>query len=72
MPKVKRHRRLCRDKESCTYYTSGSCEFIHENTTNERQTQIDLLMKGNQELKDEITLNNIQIENFSKDIVKCH
>ena len=54
--------------ESCIYYKSSSCEFIHEYITEERQTQIDLLMKENKELKEEINQKNIQIENFSKDI----
>ena len=66
---LKRHRILCRDKESCIYYKSSACEFIHENVTEERQTQIDLLMKENKELKEEINKKNIQLENFSKDIV---
>ena len=34
------------------FYKSGSCEFLHENVTEERQTQIDLLLKQNKELKE--------------------
>ena len=48
---LKRHRRLCRDKDSCIYNKSTSCEFIHETMTEERQAQIDMLMKENNELK---------------------
>ena len=65
---LKRHRRSCRDRDSCIFYKSGSCEFLHENITEERQTQIDLLLKENKELKEEINKKNIQIENFGKDI----
>jgi hypothetical protein len=64
----KRHRRSCRDRDSCIFYNSGSCEFLHENITEERQTQIDLLLKENKELKEEINKKNIQFENFGKDI----
>ena len=65
---LKIHRRLCRDKESCIFYKSKSCEFIHENITEEGPAQIDLLIKENNELKEEISKKNIQIESLSKDI----
>ena len=64
------HMRLCRDKDSCIYKKTNSCELINENITEERQAQIDLLMKENKELKEEITKKNFQIETLSNDVVK--
>ena len=66
---LKRHRRLCRDRERCIFYKSNSCEFVHEKITEEGPAQIDLLIKENNKLKEEISTENIQIESLSKDIV---
>ena len=37
--------RLCRDKDSCIYNKSNSCELIHDNITEERQAEVDPLKK---------------------------
>ena len=61
--------RLCRDKESCIFNKTNSCEFINDNITEEIQAKIYLLMKENKELKEEITEKNFQIKTLSNDVV---
>ena len=64
----KRHRRVCRDREHCTYHRSNSCECIHEEEISDKQAQINLLSQENKELREEIKNKIVQIEQLSKDM----
>ena len=65
---LKRHRRICRDTESCIYHKSNTCEFIHEVKMDNKESQIHLLTQENKELREEIINKNILIEKLSKDM----